>query len=274
MTEQEWVSCTDPKPMLEFLRGKVSDRALRLFACACCRQVWHLISEPVVRKAIEIAERYADWEASDEDIVAAHRDAATEEAGWHYGGGGVQLNTAAAAAAATASERYEVHWGDEEDDWYVLTAAATSSAAAASAWSVHFEAVTGYYDDEELRSLRQFVEAGRCYAEVYTRDTDFSDQEVGFLKVCRAEGQRQCDSLRDIFGNPFQPVTADPAWLTSTVVQLATGIYQERAFDRMPILADALQDAGCDNDDILNHCRSDGPHVRGCWVVDLLLGKE
>ena len=80
--------------------------------------------------------------------------------------------------------------------------------------------------------------------------------------------------LRCIVGNPFCPETLDPAWLTSTVVALARGIYDDRAFDRLPILADALQDAGCDNDDILNHCRDAGPHVRGCWVVDLVLGKS
>ena len=68
-------------------------------------------------------------------------------------------------------------------------------------------------------------------------------------------------------------VALDPAWLTSDVAALAGGIYEERAFDRMPILADALQDAGCASDDVLAHCRGDGPHVRGCWVVDLLLGK-
>jgi hypothetical protein len=79
--------------------------------------------------------------------------------------------------------------------------------------------------------------------------------------------------LRDIFGNPFRPVTLDPAWLTSDVLALARGIYDERAFDRMPILADALQDAGCNNDDVLNHCRdANAVHVRGCWLVDLLLG--
>jgi hypothetical protein len=78
-----------------------------------------------------------------------------------------------------------------------------------------------------------------------------------------------------IFGNPFRPVTLDPAWRTSDVLALARGIYEERAFDRMPILADALQDAGCDNDDILSHCRDTAtPHARGCWVVDLVLGKE
>jgi hypothetical protein len=80
--------------------------------------------------------------------------------------------------------------------------------------------------------------------------------------------------VRDIFGNPFRPVTLDPRWLTSTVTALARGIYDDRAFHRLPILADALQDAGCDHADILTHCRSDGPHVRGCWVVDLLFGKD
>jgi hypothetical protein len=84
----------------------------------------------------------------------------------------------------------------------------------------------------------------------------------------------QCNLYRDIFGNPFSPVALDPRWLTSSVVDLATAIYDERAFDRIPILADALMDAGCDNNDIIAHCRGDGPHVRGCWVVDLILGKE
>jgi hypothetical protein len=87
------------------------------------------------------------------------------------------------------------------------------------------------------------------------------------------EGPLQATFLRDIFSNPFRPVAVDPAWLTSTVVALARSIYDERAFDRLPILADALEDAGCDSADVLDHCRGDGPHVRGCWVVDLLLGK-
>jgi hypothetical protein len=89
-----------------------------------------------------------------------------------------------------------------------------------------------------------------------------------------AEEAAQAEMLHDIFGNPFRPVALDPAWLTSDVLALARGIYEERAFDRMPILADALQDAGCTNEDVLNHCRDMSlTHVRGCWVVDLLLGK-
>jgi len=79
--------------------------------------------------------------------------------------------------------------------------------------------------------------------------------------------------LRCIAGNPFRPITFDPTWRSETVVSLASAIYAERAFDRMPILADALEDAGCDHADILSHCRRSGPHARGCWVVDGVLGK-
>jgi len=69
-------------------------------------------------------------------------------------------------------------------------------------------------------------------------------------------------------------VTLDPAWLTGTVTSLAQAIYDERAFDRLPILADALEDAGCTNQDILAHCRQPGEHCRGCWALDLVLGRE
>ena len=80
---------------------------------------------------------------------------------------------------------------------------------------------------------------------------------------------------RDIFGNPFRPVAIEPEWRTSTAVALAKGMYDSRDFSVMPILADALQDAGCDNEEVLNHCRdAAGVHVRGCWVVDLVLGKS
>ncbi len=78
----------------------------------------------------------------------------------------------------------------------------------------------------------------------------------------------------DIFGNPFRPVTFDPAWRSSTAVGVAETIYADRTFDNLPILADALQDAGCDHPDILSHLRGPGPHVRGCWALDLVLGKE
>ncbi len=81
-------------------------------------------------------------------------------------------------------------------------------------------------------------------------------------------------ALRDIFGNPSRPVAVDPSWRTSTTTALAAQMYDSRDFSAMPILADALQDAGCENTDILDHCRGPGQHARGCWVVDLVLGKE
>jgi hypothetical protein len=91
------------------------------------------------------------------------------------------------------------------------------------------------------------------------------------------ETRSHCSLLRDLFGNPFCPVIADPVWLTwndSTVPKLARAIYDGRHFADLPVLADALEDAGCDDEAILSHCRCGGEHVRGCWVLDLILGKE
>jgi hypothetical protein len=79
--------------------------------------------------------------------------------------------------------------------------------------------------------------------------------------------------FREVFGNPFRPVAFSPEWRTHTAATLARQMYESRDFSAMPILADALQDAGCENEGILSHCRGDGPHVRGCWVVDLVLAK-
>ena len=79
--------------------------------------------------------------------------------------------------------------------------------------------------------------------------------------------------VRCAFGNPFRPVDFDSAWRTSDAVALAQSMYNSRDFTAMPILADALQDAGCENEHVLTHCRAPGPHARGCWVVDGVLGK-
>jgi hypothetical protein len=80
--------------------------------------------------------------------------------------------------------------------------------------------------------------------------------------------------IREVLGNPFRPVTIEPTWLTSNVVALANAIYQERLFEQLPILADALQDEGCEHEELLAHLLGSGPHVRGCWALDLILGKS
>ena len=87
------------------------------------------------------------------------------------------------------------------------------------------------------------------------------------------EPREQVKLLRDIIGNPFRAVTIDPSWRTEAVVGLAAGMYESRNFSPMPVLADALEDAGCTSPDLLAHCRKAGPHARGCWVVDLVFGR-
>jgi hypothetical protein len=101
----------------------------------------------------------------------------------------------------------------------------------------------------------------------WANDSDFNPGE----RAARA------GLIRDLLGNPFRPAALDPAWLVwndGTVAKLAATIYDERRFADLPILADALEDAGCADAAILAHCRGGGEHVRGCWVVDLLTGRR
>ncbi len=83
----------------------------------------------------------------------------------------------------------------------------------------------------------------------------------------------ECIAFATRWSRKYWQSILDPAWLTPTVVSLADALYRDRAFDRLPILADALEEAGCTNADVLLHCRQPAEHVRGCWVVDLVLGK-
>jgi hypothetical protein len=221
MTEQEWLTCTDPTPMLQFLggSGKLSERKARLFAVACCRLMWSQLPDQRIRRLVERAEGFADGLATAKGLRAA-RSAA--EGVW--------------------------------DDW--------RTARAPLKWPFHAHAalVVG----EVPIHLHRLCGPG-----------NLTTMSVYRARAARRAGQRAM--LPDVFGNPFRPVALAPAWLAwndGTVVKLAQAIYEDKAFDRLPILADALEEAGCQNQDILGHCRQPGPHVRGCWVVDLLLGKE
>src|SRR5262245_60863685 len=158
---------------------------------------------------------------------------------------------------------------------YIEGAAGSTELAAACASA---DAAFTEYGDQSSETGASAISAA-CEARDVPVMAGQAAREAALLVWPRAQREAeyrwQCRILRDIFGNPFRSVTIDPAWLTSDVIALAEGIYADRAFDRMPILADALQDAGCDNDDVLNHCRDTTlTHVRGCWVVDLVLGKE
>jgi hypothetical protein len=215
MTEAEWQACQYPLRLLEdYLRGKATERKLRLLACAACYQVWPLISDERSRNAVLVAEQYADGLADE--------------------------------------LRLEVASMDSQDALRPL--------------------ITGEADNSRFN----FFHASANVAEKDSFYAAYFALEGASMGMIKAEfrSQVQLPVLHDIFGNPFRPVTVDPSWLTPTVVTLANGIYADKAFDRMPILSDALEESGCENEDILLHCRTPGEHVRGCWVIDLLTGRK
>ena len=233
MTEQDWLTATDPTAMLVFLRGKASDRKLRLFACAVCRDrfIWEIwLRDERSRKAIELAERFVDGEATKKDLDAAR---------------------VAAWAPVRASIDYR------------------GRLLARTAWGVARDGAGAA--DTAIRS--------------------FHPRQRAFL----------CGLFREIFGNPFRPSTplsSILAWNDGTVGRLAERIYKERNFGHLPILADALEEAGCTDTALLTHCRyvgppevvvgldfsdpadvrafsrSEVPHVRGCWALDRILARE
>jgi hypothetical protein len=134
-----------------------------------------------------------------------------------------------------------------------------------------------------LQTVKQV--AKDAYEEAYyggPAGTDYRPSNAAWALTCGADvtafsfldtGARAISLIYDIFGNPFRPVTFDPRWRTSDLVGLAQAIYEDKAFERMPIVGDALMDAGCEEEQIIAHCRGEGPHVRGCWVVDIILDK-
>lgn len=245
MTESEWLACRDPKKMVDFLRFPrsrgsrdlkqwqefrtiLSERKLRLFACACCRRIGPWLSERAQR-TLDITESVADAQLPDTERSKALRILSISiTRRW-----GTRLPENPEASPEQAVQ------------------CAASRAPGIAAWATPL-----YCADTATRKVRK---TPKHRAAPIPR---------------KRESEAQAQLVRDVFGNPFRSRIFDVSWRTPVVTGLAQAIYQERAFDRMPILADALEDAGCTNQDILNHCRQEGVHVRGCWVVDLVLGKS
>jgi hypothetical protein len=238
MTEAEWLACDDPQTMLEFLRGKASDRKLRLFAAARCRLFRHDWDDMwPIRKAVDTAEQLSDGLSPAEQLTRFHRpwDDFIRDVSFHtldpHGGSTVLLPDSLVL---------------------VLVQIVSSPEAGSAARGVLYDDLQSYF--------------------------------IGTWKDGRQERRAECQLLCEVFGNPFRPVRLEPSWLAwngGTVVKLAEAIYQERElpsghFDlnRLAVLADALEDAGCPDPDLLGHLRGPGPHVRGCFAIDLLLGKE
>jgi hypothetical protein len=254
MTEQEWLACTDPTPMLDFLKGKANDRKLRLFSVACCRTIWRRLADSSHDLRIGNRPLLLDHEKRIIHLAAPFLEVADQ-----YADGKIEWEktlTAYCELLHLLFMRRPLH-----EPWaFALVAALRATSTGRGFYGQDWEYET--YD------------AIRCASDV----ADYIANVAGWIEKSTAaiDAMQEAETifLRCIFGNPFRPIAIDPRWLTSTVVDLATAIYDERAFDRMPILADALMDAGCDNEEIIAHCRSDGVHTRGCWAVDLILGKE
>jgi hypothetical protein len=141
-----------------------------------------------------------------------------------------------------------------------------------------------YADDPEYRAYYWAADAAKCTAadsiQGYVRYVGYEvDQALALANSEAANQEKSCRvvHLHDIFGNPFRFLPPLPAvvlaWNDGTVVRLAKGIYDDRRFEDLPILADALEEAGCREQSVLDHLRSPGPHVRGCWPLDLILGR-
>jgi hypothetical protein len=238
-TAQEWLASTDPQEMLQLLRGKASDRKVRLFAVACCLRVWKSLKLDEFRIAVEVAEKFADGRADEIALTQARRAALAVFADLSGNDNGPGAALSAAGIPSQSDSSTGKWWQDEFDRGDPMAPALLTSTQTARA-----------VVDEQNQSLAFQVSA------------------------MSAEYRRQAELIRCIFGNPFSPIALNFRWLASTVVDLAQTVYEDKAFDRLPILADALMDAGCDSEEIFNHCRGPEPHVRGCWVVDLLLGKN
>jgi hypothetical protein len=242
MTEQEWLTSSDWLKLWFYSSevGLRTERKTRLFASAACRRFANRLVDPRSIRALELCELYAEGSASEDEL----------EEGLY-------------AAELEGDARQKLPY-------------VHAVAAAAVRWLCHQEYKVGRATEAApiIEGYEALIAAGLIPESADESLVTSFENHPTFREGVAAGEAIQANFLREVICNPFHPVTINPAWRTSNVTALAQSIYDDRAFDRLPILADALEDAGCDNADILNHCRQPGEHVRGCWVVDLVLGRE
>jgi hypothetical protein len=245
-SEAEWLACTNPDTMLYYLQGSVSVRKYRLFAAACCRSIWHLMTDQRSRRLVEVVERHLENQATDDEWKDA--SAAAHQA-W----------------ADTSARLVPFLYGLPEQELTPeqLGAGNVLHSTTSAAWNLGYEAIRAQ-PGAEGRAMAHAVaiETARAVHEDYPNSP---------------ERPKQCDILRDIVGSPFYQVSLPQAileWSDRTILRMAQTIYDDRQFEILSILADALEEAGCHDTVIMGHCRQGGEHVRGCWLIDLLLNKE
>jgi hypothetical protein len=248
MTPDEWVTEPDFVRHVRFVEDRLSARKRRLLAVAFCRAASHLHTHADVRGTITKAEQFADEQQLPLERLEPYRQMCRE--------------------AAIRSNEVWTQWvgqnPDEELRWWLLRELAWAAAYAAS--------TPVPIADIGQRVAAALVSARTGGSGVFPTLTP--DQAARGDHI-RAEVNMVLRALVwDAAGDPFAPVAFDAAWRTGAVAALAGQMYESRDFSDTPILADALEDAGCDSEEILNHCRDPRQvHARGCWVLDLVLGK-
>jgi hypothetical protein len=248
MTEAEWLEPGSPIGRLEAERGWPSARKQRLFAVACCRRILHLLpDDPRPRNALEVAECYADRKAKRDDLKAALARVRPRRS-----------LLAPGQTYADVLERFvkeSILWGchPTQRTYAGLVASCAACAAAYAALPLEEPYVAPAYSQYSER---------------------WSSAE-------HAEEAAQRALLREVCGDPFHPPPAGIVPVPRGIIRLVQAAYDERALPsgemdlaRLAVLSDALEEAGCMEQAVLEHLRSPGPHVRGCWAVDLLLAKE
>ncbi|QJW93189.1 hypothetical protein [Frigoriglobus tundricola] len=239
MTEADWLTTTDFETHVRFVADRLSPRRSRLLAAGFCRAASSLFDLPDLIAALAVVEEYADGLAPVAELDKARQFCR--------------------ALALRANEAYTRHYdgGLSGAEDYVRRELG---------WAVSFTA----------GGLVPVVDVGTraAHAAVQARTGAGLLQSVADTPATAEQARVMLGVVWDVVGNPFRPVAFEPTWRTDTVVSLARQVYESREFGALPILADALQDAGCDNSHVLTHCRHESGHVRGCWVLDGVLGKE
>jgi hypothetical protein len=254
-TRAEWEATTaSPELIRPFLfhferqeAGKLTQRKLRLIACTAARCLWKQLPEQALQKAVEVGERFADGAATEKE---------REKASW---------------AAFEVYNGLELAYGiDEGIEMYSLPPRERAEAwRALSTVGLAFSCVKPELDFTTIADTCHTVPGLLLPVAKYRKGYSVEHgYQFGYDQV----KDPLPPLVRDILGHPFAPVRFDKRWRSETVKLLTDGIAAEGKFDRLPILADALEEAGCDDADILSHCRGPGPHVRGCWVADLIRG--
>jgi hypothetical protein len=257
VTADEWESSTDLDKLLAASGLAAGSRQLLLFGAACARRVAAQMPDDAARGLIDLAERYAEGLSDEFEWFAACLD--------------VEERVVAEIRACGPITQREWHAAVAE----TLNPYLGNEAARDGAGGATFGVLMNLYrvDVEHTRRLVGAVIEARAYLAYTGGHPPDVEPEERVRRAAESEVKALCGLLRCIAGNPLRSTSFDPQWRTSTAVALAAGIYRRKAFHRLPILADALQDAGCYDEHLLNHCRGAGDHARGCHVIDAVLGR-